>query len=149
MADTTVNSFVQTSSDPRQSPWGPYWVNPEVGAIPFCTSASQPLIHVMRTTDKGATWSDITLGGGNVSQMAAWFDKETPSDKGDLLHIIWFNNNNNSIEYCSINVLTGVVGTVRTIESGFSSSGFAGTRVSITKLLNGRIIVAYNTPSEF
>ena len=149
MADTTVNSFVQTSSDPRQSPWGPYWANPEVGAIPFCTSASQPTIHVMRTTDKGATWSDITLGGGNVSQMAAWYDKETPGDKGDLLHVLWFNNNNNSIEYCSINVLDGTVGTVRTIESGLSSSGFAGTRVAITKLLNGRIIVAYNTPSEF
>ena len=110
MADTTVSSFVSTSSDPRQSPWGPYWINKDVGAIFAASSASQPDPEIWRTTDGGANWTDVgDAAGGNNSQFCCWFDKETPGDDGTLMHLVWWEQSG-TVSYVSYDIAANSYG---------------------------------------
>ena len=148
MADVLVDGSVDSSSD---STWvfGPFWTDVNTGVIVGDVSGG---VSYWRTTDGGANWSSATHVGGATSNdnrgMTSWFDKQTPGDTGDVVHIAWADANDGAIYYQDLNVVTNTLGTLRTIASSLTLSGTSGrNKVSITKTVDGNLLVSLNVLS--
>ena len=143
MADTLVQNLVD-QNERRGFLFGPYWSDINTAVILFLDNQSD--LHFARTTDKGASWSDTQIEAGSVVCGACWYDKETPGDTGTLVHIAWLDDSGEDAKYVTLDVATGVVGTIRTVDATTgSTSGPNFNRVAITKTVNGNIIYAYST----
>jgi len=103
-----------------------------------------------RTTDTGANWGTETLiDTATIRHIACWFDKETPGDTGDTLHMIWMDQAASDVHYRSLNIATNALGTLRTIDGSvtISASGLEN-RCAITKTRSGNLVVAWSTQTE-
>lgn len=148
MADKLVTTNINTSTDPRQGLWGPYYIDVSKGVFVHSTFTSQPDPIMTRTTDKGIGWTpSLIFANHNMTQIACWFDQETPGDSGTLVHCIWMEQVSGDCFYISVDVADGTIGTLRTVATS-TSGGFASDRCAITKLQNGRIIVAFRNTTD-
>ena len=150
MADTSVvATTVVGTLDNRDGLWGPYWSDVNTGVIIFLDDFAD--LNFARTTDKGANWSVTEIQAGNVMVVAAWYDKETPSDSGTLVHIAWLDttdaDGSEDARYVTVDVSDASVGTIRTIDGGLNVS-LSRDRISITKAVNGNLLVAFDTDTE-
>lgn len=144
MVDTLVDTNVEPISDARQGLWGPYWSDISTAVIVYFDTDKD--IVYARTTDKGANWSVTEIEVGTSQHMACWFDKETPGDTGDLVHIAWVDSGDNEAKYVTLNVASDSLGTIRTVDSTLTiSQNGPSNRVAITKAANGSIIFAFST----
>jgi len=149
MADTSVDGDVNVNLDLSGGHFGPYWANTLDAVIVFRDPDADPTTS--RTTDGGATWAtQVDLEASNTKQIAAFFDKEVPSDDGDLVHIVWLDDAGDNFQYRTIDADTGTLGTLRTIEGTVVGivAGADSHRVGICKTVGGNLLAFYETPSE-
>jgi len=146
-ADIIVDSTSHMGLDQRHGLWGPYWVTDQIGALIFIDTFQRLLYS--RTTDGGATWSSTVFGSAQVRRCAVWFDKETPGDTGDEIHVAWLESNFDDAIYRAYNISTDTFKTQRFIDTTNTvSSTAANNRLSITKTKSGNVIAVYSTQSE-
>jgi hypothetical protein len=145
-AETSVDASTSSGTSDQLGVFGPYWNDVNTGVVVFVDSGSD--ISYSRTTNGGVDWAVTEITTGTVAQTAVWFDKETPGDTGDLLHIGWINwvsgDGNSSAFYRTLDVSSDILGTQRTASSTtIGSSGSTANRISLTKTVSGNIIYAF------
>ena len=146
MADTLVTAVPDNSSD-AIGVWGPYWSDKDTAIIVFIGSDSD--MKFARTIDAGATWDTTVFQTGTSINCACWFDKETPDDTGNLVHVAWVESAGNNFHYRTIDVSDASLGTEETIDSTITvSSNKEQNRVAITKTVNDNLIAALSTFTE-
>lgn len=148
MADTTVAGDVSSQCSLKNGPWGPYWTDESIAIVVYPDGGTDA--NFARTTNKGASWAITEIEEGSTKSIAAWYDKETPGDSGTLVHIAWLDSSgDDQASYVTVDVSDGSVGTVRAVATGITISATSHlNRISITKTVNGNIIVAFKTPAE-
>ena len=68
----------------------------------FYVNSSRNLVY-RKTTDGGATWaSAVLVEAGNITKPVVWYDKWTPGDTGDLIHIVFGDFSNNDVYYANL-----------------------------------------------
>ena len=146
MADTLVEGSVIGALD-NIGLFGPYWSDISTGVIVFVDGPAG--ISFARTVDKGATWVTTQIEAGSLEQFACWWDKATPGDSGNLVHVAWLDSVASDASYVTINVATGVLGTIQTIDSTLTvDSSSSLNRIAITKAVGGNLIAALSTQTE-
>lgn len=147
MADTIVETLVLGSLDSSNGLFGPYWSTPLIGVIIFIDDSSN--ISFARTTNGGASWSTTEIQVGDTTHLSCYYDKETPSDTGTLIHATWADlTGTDSIKYVTIDVSDGSVGTIRILDNTVTVSTSTLMRLAVTKTVSGNIIVAFSTQTE-
>jgi len=148
VADTTVNASVDSSLSVQNGLWGPYWSDISTGVI-ITLNAGFDLI-AERTTNKGANWSTIALQGASITTqwIDVWYDRETPGDTGNLVHVVYLESDNDIFHYRTIDVTDGTVGTERSIATGLTVAGTSNNRTALTKCVNGNLLAAFTTDTE-
>lgn len=151
MADTQVYGSPSGTQEQRRGLWGPYWTDKDTGLIIEIDSGADIRFHY--TTNAGSTWTSDVINdkvmSGTFVHMACWFDKETPGDSGDLVHVVGMDSGTPTVNYRTIDVTDRTLGTERTVDSGVTiSSTPTLNRCAITKTVSGNIIVAFETQTE-
>jgi len=149
MADTTIGAVPKDVLDVFEGLWGPYWINTTTAVIVYIDSSRD--VNYIRTTDGGASWGTLVeITTDSTRHISVWFDKETPSDTGNLIHIMWMTATGNDINYNTVDIGTSTgVGTERKIDDGVTvNTGETLNRCCITKARNGNLVAAFSTQTE-
>lgn len=148
MAETTVTLSAGGSGDDSSGLWGPYWISPLAGMVVTHYSGSD--VRAIFTTDGGATWDETTvITAATIEHLACWFDRETPGDGGNLIHVTYSDSATPDVSYRNVNVLTQAMSTEVAIDTGVTVSATnADNRSAITKTRSGNLIVAFDTDNE-
>lgn len=150
MADTTVETGVNNQAD-KSTYWGPYWFSVDIGLIVYIDEEDD--ISITHTTDRGATWTKTEIVIGNTRTMAVWYDKETPGDTGNKVHIAWLDSDDNTCEYVNVDVSDATIGTIRSVPPPATPAITISptpnlNRIGITKTKSGNLLVAFSTQVE-
>ena len=141
MADTNVTPTVDSNMHARYL-LGPYWHDKDTAVMIFPDNSAD--INYTRTTDAGTNWTDSTIEVGDCYKAAAWYDKETPGDTGNIIHIVYYDGADSYVRYVDYNISTNSLGTAVTIASSVTSLGIDGwIDCSITKSVDGNLYVCY------
>lgn len=98
-----------------------------------------------KSTNYGLTWSVPVLVKATTGiGLAVWFDKETPSDTGTLLHMTYMESATHTVFYRSLDTASDTLGTEITVLAGASFVSGNNTCLSITKSKAGRILIAFD-----
>lgn len=147
VADTLVEGAVSSSLDARNALWGTYWSDESTGITVYVDNAID--VRMARTTTKGASWSNTLLGTGGAMQIACWYDKENVGNTGTLVHVAWLDYDNQIVYYRTVDVATGSLGALRTVDSSVTVDfGSTANRIAITQTVSGNIIVAFSTQTK-
>ena len=139
MADTTVATDPSSFLDANSGLWGPYWSDPDTAVIIYFDGSDD--LRVSRTTDAGVGWTESTLITGTIKYINCWFDKETPGDTGDTLHIVVANAASDDIEYLSYDVAAGSAGTLRVVAASQTVTTTNGSNpLAVTKTVGGNLL---------
>lgn len=156
MADVVILDTADINSNVRGNQAGPVWVNTSVGYF-FMFRATTTSLVVYKTTNGGSSWAFLaTVKTANVGDYSVWFDKWTPGDSGEIIHIgyvevpgttsmnVHYNSLDTSDDSLSgevtIEAFTGLVGAAfwTNIRTATADNG----SVSITKAQGGNLYVA-------
>ena len=84
-----------------------------------------------------------------IMELAAWYDQETPGDSGSLLHLAFLDDDNSDFYYRTVDIETGTLGTLRTINSSVSVDGNPTRNlVGLTQTVSGNLIAVVSTQTE-
>lgn len=146
MADTLVDGDLDNNVPfAGNALWGAYYIDKDIGVIISVNSNND--IAYWRTTNAGVSWgTDNVIKAGTASNVSCWFDKETPGDTGDVVHIVWMDSVSSDLFYNNLDISTNTLGTERTISSTLTVNGTPGlNKICVTKTVSGNIICAYST----
>lgn len=147
MADTLVDGSPRGALDVfwGNGIWGPYWINESVGVIIYVdqdTSLSK--VSASKTTDGGATWgAAVSPETSNTTlSLSAWFDKQTPGDNGNLVHVAYMSDVGSLHRYAAYDIVNNTWSTPNTVASINPNGLFAAAQKSfITKTKSGNILI--------
>ncbi len=104
-------------------------------------------LHCTTSTNYGVTWAVPTgqflIKAGTITHFAVWFDKWTPGDNGNIIHMCYGDEVLNTFVYRTLDTSNNTLGSevpVASVAVNESSS----TCLSITKTRAGRIVIAYD-----
>ncbi len=147
MADTTVVNNANANLYTTIGPWGPYWIDKDIGIIVYIDSSNN-LVYT-RTVNGGIDWSASIISFDNVTNIACWFDQETPEDNGTLVHIAFLETSGlDTVRHVTIDISDGTEGTETGIAAITVSVTSSENRIAITKTLSGNLLVALSTQTE-
>lgn len=145
MADITVDASLQTTYAQQ---WivhrriGPFWATDQIGYVVYVDAGSDVLYS--KTTDGGATWgAGVSVDASQTPQLAAWADWETSGDSGTKIHMVFWDDLNNRVNYRSLDTATDTLGTRTTaISSGTPGiADFNQIQLSLCKARGGNLYV--------
>lgn len=157
MADVKVNDniAVENHSYVRGNQAGPVWISRNIGYFFFISTDLD--LYYTKTTDGGSTWNTpILVEVGIISDFAVWFDKWTPNDVGNKIHICYadftdsttltffyksLDTVNDSLSG-EITIQTAVIPTVSTVWIDLYTATSNHGAVSITKSRGGNLYAA-------
>ncbi len=143
-ADKLVETLVSFSTD-VVGMWGPYWIDVNTSIIVFPDDGKD--ISFARTTDGGVNWVTTQIVAGTTESITSWFDRETPGDNGNLVHIAWLDGSADISFYVTVDVNDATVGTIRTINDSLNV-GAGGMRIALTKTISGNLLVGFETATN-
>ena len=106
-------------------------------------------IKYILSTDSGSTWgsaTDVALStGGSIALFEVWYDKWTPNDTGDLIHVAWAKSTSDSgIYHRSITGATGALSSEHYFDSGPTpTTNLNFDKLDITRDRSGDLWIAY------
>ena len=148
-ADTSVDGDARSDQDSISGPKGPYYSDPDKAVIVWVDADYD--IAWRRTTNGGSSWgSQNVVESGEVYQIAAWFDGETPGDTGTLLHVVWADRQGtDAYNYMNIDIDTGSASSPVEIATQTLASSPNGNRVAITKTVSGNLIACFEGDNDY
>lgn len=144
MADTTVDTTVDSFLNIRNLEVGPVWTNATTGYIIYEDAAFD--VVYQKTVDGGATWgSPVVVHTGSAARLSAWFDKWTTGDTGTTIHIAYVDGSSEDLFYRDLDTSDDTLGTERTVVAGasFSFGGWADGVVDVTKSRGGNLYIGF------
>jgi hypothetical protein len=141
MADTNITTDADSNMHARYL-IGPFWADENTSVVIYPDGSAD--IRYSLTTSGGTSWSTTLIETGDCLKGSAWYDKETPGDVGDIVHICFYNWTDENIRYVDYNLSTDTLGTAVTIVSSVGGFGIDGwIDCSITKSVGGNLYVHY------
>lgn len=112
----------------------------------FYISGVDNNLYWTRSTDYEITWSDpvIVSSTGAMQGLSVWFDKWTPGNTGDIIHLAYFESNTDDVFYKQLNTATDTLGSEITVFAGASTGSVANTCIAITRAIGGNIYVMFD-----
>ncbi len=112
-------------------------------AFTFMAGAGdQSSLSWAKSTDKGRTWGIPTFVCAGQSFSSVWYDRWTPGDSGDLIHVIGMDSNNDDVLYANIDTSSDTTSSTTTVFNGASFFGFV--YCTLVKTRAGNLYVTYN-----
>lgn len=97
-----------------------------------------------KTTDGGQSWGGgVTVRTGTVNAFCTWFDRWTPGDSGNIIHIWYGDTGTDLLYYRSLDTSTDTLGTEQTVYTGTTLGAGRGTIVSGTKARGGNLLCTF------
>lgn len=143
MADIQVESDAQDTSNTAMQPRNLVWTSPTTGYVFFIESGQD--LHYRKTIDSGASWStEATVRTASIISFSVWYDKWTPGDTGDLIHIAYVEANADDMMYDSLDTSDDSLGGPVVVFNG-SSAAFGDWNdkcITVSKSRAGGIFVS-------
>ncbi len=124
------------------------WTTPLIGYF-FYVDGGDADFKYVKTTDGGQTWNagaeiddDATITG---MMFDVWYDRWTPGDTGDLIHIWWVETADGDVNYVNLNTASSdTIGSNVIVFNGASAAAGRGVFVSGAKARGGNMLVAFD-----
>jgi len=103
-------------------------------------------LYWQKSTNLGISWTSPVLIKGTITGagLAVWYDRWTPGDTGNLVHLAFLESVSNNVQYITFNTLNDTVGSEVTVFDGASIVVAVNTCLSVTKARGGNIYVAFD-----
>jgi len=109
------------------------------------------LLIWIKSTDRGRTWGvQNAISASNGRTVAGiWYDRWTPGDTGNLIHIAWMDTTNDDILYANLNVSSDTLSGITTVFAGasFLAGASVSTQVNIHKTRGGTAAIVFDGDS--
>jgi hypothetical protein len=99
-----------------------------------------------KTTDGGASWgAPVSIRAvTTIIAFDVWYDKWTPGDTGDLIHIAYFDSTLDDIFYRNLDTTSDTLGTQTVADAQSTAVAGLGSHCSITKSRSGNLYISSN-----
>jgi hypothetical protein len=107
---------------------------------------SDGAFRYLKSTDGGGTWGSPVAVGIISTNLAydVWYDRWTPGDSGNIIHIAFFDSSNDNVYYKSLDVSTDTISSETTVFDGSTALTDLGTHCSITKAVGGNLYIVFD-----
>ena len=105
-------------------------------------------VEYVKSTDGGATWGAavvIASAAGSIGVPTVWYDKWTPGQTGNLIHIAYARDGVDGMYHRSLLTITDTLSSEGTIDGGIASGTL--DRVTMAKSRGGNLYCAYGASS--
>jgi hypothetical protein len=145
MADRLITSDLLLSEAISHVMYGIVWTTDQIGYAFYHRGTGSDLSY-KKTTDGGTTWgSDVLVYNDTILGTGVWFDRWTPGDSGNLIHIATYGSAADDVIY--FNIDTGNSDTLSspvTIFTGSTAASSISAFVSIAKMRGGNLYCAFS-----
>lgn len=117
------------------------FINYSMGYVVYVDADSNVVYR--KTVDGGATWGNAVSLGDNqgVGNVSVWYDRWTPGDTGDTLHLAHIGSSADTLRYNTLNTANDTAGTWISVRTGAAwTAPSAGC--TITKSTTGRRFIS-------
>lgn len=99
-----------------------------------------------KSVDQGNTWKGgIQVdNSGSFIKLDVWYDRWTPGDSGNLIHIAYTDANTDDCSYRNLDVSTDTLSSETTVFNGATLSGTTDQDLSITKTKGGEVHINFD-----
>ncbi len=147
MADTTVDSAASVTTANGNSLRWPYWLNTLEWVIVFIDSSLDPSVRY--TTNGGTSRTKTVLQAQSARKLAVRFDRETPWDSWDSIHITRLDSAGQICKYVNRDISAATAGTIRSAATWLTvATAEASNILAITKTRNWNLLIAYLTNTQ-
>ncbi len=115
------------------------WVSDTVGYYFYNDSGGD--VNYTKTTDAGAAWGTPVEFHSLAGDISCWYDRWTPGDTGDFIHVAIFRYTGNDVYYTSLDTSDDTIGSEIVVQSFSGNRSANPYRVSITKAKGGNLYV--------
>jgi hypothetical protein len=140
--DTNISATNETSNNASPQV---VFVSNTIGYVFFVDSGGD--CRVASTTNAGVTWSAAvridTMNTNDCIHVSVWYDRWTPGDSGNIIHISTIDTSSDDMYYTQLNTSNNATSTtiIATTQTGTSFTA-ALNLPTITKATNGALYMA-------
>ena len=100
-------------------------------------------LYYKKSTNRGLTWDQqVVIRVGTIEGCSVWYDRWTPGDTGDLIHLVYGDSGTDDVFYRSLNTSTDSFTAAEVVAAANSTHGTTGCKFSITKAIGGNLYIA-------
>ena len=147
MVDVTIDTTGRPSGHPLSDGRHSVWSSDTVGYYFYMSSLTE--LAYRKTSNKGLTWgSEVSIATGIfLMTLSVWFDRWTPGDSGDFIHISFMRDVNDGIWYTSLDTTDDSLSIIKGVHTGVLGGGPRNFAISIAKARGGNLYIAYRDSS--
>lgn len=120
MADVQIEAATSAVLHYRNVRLGPVWVDEDTAYV-FYVNAANDLVY-RKTANGGVDWgAAVAVRTGTIGRVSVWFDKWTPGDSGDLIHVAYIDIDADDVLYRNLDTSTDTLSAEKTIFAGVSA----------------------------
>jgi hypothetical protein len=103
-------------------------------------------LYYVKSSDGGISYGDpVLIKTGALAQLAIWYDRWTPGDSGNLIHLAYTETGADDIFYRNLDTSSDTLSTEQTIFAGLSAiSNNAGICLALTKARGGNLYCLFD-----
>ncbi len=149
MADIQIEAAANSFLHLRSVRVGPVWVDEDTAYVFYSDSLND--LEYRKTVNGGANWAAAeTIKAGTILGASIWFDKWTPGDSGDKIHIAYIETDGDDVLYRNLDTGTDNLSAEKTIFAGASaeSGGWTTHCIDITKSRGGNLYCGFWIDSD-
>lgn len=106
-------------------------------------TVSSVTVSWSKSTDKGRTWGLLSPSiGASGTKLSVWYDRWTPGDTGNLIHILLMNQTADDVLYLSLDTSSDSLSGTTTVVNGATFTGDGEGAIVKTKA--GNLYIAYD-----
>lgn len=95
-----------------------------------------------KSADKGRTWGILpALIDGSVLRLDVWYDRWTPGDTGDIIHVAWIESSSDDVLMLNFNAATDTPGSIVPVKADGVSYTGSDVEITITKTVGGNVVI--------
>lgn len=147
MADTAVNTVVNSLHYLRSVRAGPIWIDPNTAYVFFDDAADfLAILSYQKTTDGGATWSSaVAISSDPPITVSVWYDQWTPGNAGTLIHIAYTEADTDDVLYHNLDTLDDTLSTEVVVFAGasFANGNWDEGTIDIVRARGGNLYIAF------
>lgn len=107
--------------------------------------ANENTLYWSASYNDGFSWSaPVLIKSLTNGAFAIWYERWTPGNTGDLVHLAYFEGTNDDVYYRSFDTASENLGTEVVIFAGATTGALATTCISITCAIGGNLYCAFD-----
>lgn len=124
---------------------GDWYLIGQVGtiAIGFQTT----YLYWRKSSDQGRTWgktNTVEFDFSTAYTFGVWYDRWTPGDSGNLIHIAYQEASSHDVRYRNLDVSSDTLSSATTVHAGTSANPVWQSPCEVVKTVGGKVRVVFN-----